>query len=263
MRYIEKRLAHSGFLKLLQKENNKPKTTNGKQAGTRWEKFKGRKEVLQLLVYEQYGLCCYSELRCDIKHDIFDEPLFYHIEHVKNKSFCPEATFDYHNLLASAFKHRDVKKFPEHQIFGGHANGKIQLEPTNFGKFISPLVQDCHKFFMFRSDGEMVPCKCLCPEDIDKAQYTIDILKLNSPILKVLREKEWKRLERKFEMLNSEFGNKEGLLKAVIIWAKDELLPKKHRLGNFFSLKRQFFHQCLGFEIMENILQGYKNGILK
>lgn len=51
---------------------------------------------MTLLLNEQYHLCCYSEVRADLRG------LGYHIEHVENKSQHPERTFDYLNLAASA-----------------------------------------------------------------------------------------------------------------------------------------------------------------
>ncbi|EJT4385593.1 TIGR02646 family protein, partial [Salmonella enterica] len=51
---------------------------------------------MTLLLNEQYHLCCYSEIRADLRG------LGYHIEHVENKSQQPGRTFDYQNLAASA-----------------------------------------------------------------------------------------------------------------------------------------------------------------
>lgn len=50
-------------------------------ATTRWKGFRRYKaDLLEHLLDEQYGLCCYSEIR----PDLYD--LKCHIEHVENKS---------------------------------------------------------------------------------------------------------------------------------------------------------------------------------
>ncbi len=67
-------------------------------ARERWRSFSSRnkRRLLSTLLNEQYQLCCYAEVRADLRG------LGYHIEHVENKSQHPERTFDYQNLAASA-----------------------------------------------------------------------------------------------------------------------------------------------------------------
>ena len=72
-----------------------PPTTSD-AATTRWSSFGYKSQVLDHLLEEQYGLCCYSEIRPD------RAGLGFHIEHVENKSQHPQRTFAYDNLAASA-----------------------------------------------------------------------------------------------------------------------------------------------------------------
>ncbi|ELI0860547.1 TIGR02646 family protein, partial [Salmonella enterica] len=73
---------------------------------------------MTLLLNEQYHLCCYSEIRADLRG------LGYHIEHVENKSQQPGRTFDYQNLAASALDSENGLHLFGINAFGGHARGK-------------------------------------------------------------------------------------------------------------------------------------------
>lgn len=251
MRYIAKKLSHSPCLNTLHsKQRQKP--TNKAEAERLWESDKLDKEkILSLLLWEQYYLCGYSEIRAD------EYELDYHIEHVENKSQNPPRTFDYENLLASAIHSKNLDKIPLKDRFGGHAIGKMgRKEPIDMVKFISPFQKNCYKFFIYLSNGKILPHKDLDEDEQKKAEYTIDILNLNSPFLQIERKNEYEKLKKLLDEYDSSF---EVLKNCIEI----ELVPRKHKLESFFSLKRQFFNQFLGCEVVENILQGYKNGILK
>jgi uncharacterized protein (TIGR02646 family) len=123
----------SGGYHLNQAHGNPPLTDT--QATSRWRSFGHKITVQQLLLAEQYQLCCYSELRAD------QESLGYHIEHVENKSQNPPRTFDYSNLAASALDStNDLSVFAAqgYEVFGGHAPGKQQA--CDMTRFVS-----CHQ----------------------------------------------------------------------------------------------------------------------
>ena len=93
MRHVIK--TQLGTVALLTAHENPPQDAD--QSTRRWRNFRRDKAAVMVqLINEQYHLCCYSEIRSDLRG------LGYHIEHVENKSQHPERTFDYQNLAASA-----------------------------------------------------------------------------------------------------------------------------------------------------------------
>lgn len=247
MRYITKKLNSdtSNCLKNLQRKA----PTTVENATKSWKQLKNKQSILNALLDEQYWLCCYSEIRSD-EHD-----WGYHIEHVENKSQNPAKTFDYFNLLASAISSDDLREIKD--VFGGHAKGKKGIpNPVDMNKFISPLQSDCQKFFVYLSDGQVTPNPNLTVDEQEKAQYTIDILNLNSGELVTLREQLWKDLDEFLEKNIKDMSD-------INLWLEDELLPaidindKKRKLKSFFSLKCQFFD-----DLVEPILANYNNGEL-
>lgn len=213
----------------LAKANNPP--TTSAEAETAWGKRSFRKKkakVLNSLLYEQYHLCCYSELRAD------EEDLGYHIEHVENKSQNPQRTFDYSNLAASALHSNGLQKhkLAGKDCFGGHALGK-QGE-VDMTRFISCHQTDGSRFFAYLSDGRVEPALKLNEQEKDRAQYTIDLLNLNSNYLIMLRKRWWDELDSTYQ----EHEQKNWSLPDL---ACIDLTPCNQKLSRFFSLTRQFF----------------------
>lgn len=217
----------------LSKSNELPPITS-ESARTRWSTFGHKDTVLEFLLSEQYHLCCYSEVRPDQQG--FD----YHIEHIENKSQSPHRTFDYKNLAASAFSSANLSSFissqqPSQQarsVFGGHAPGK--QNSVDMQRFIAPHDIDCSRFFSYLSDGRVVPSNKLNVFDTDRAQYTLDLLNLNSPYLLMLRRNWWDELdELYFKHLEDEMD--------VYCLAGIDLIPVNQHLSPFFSLTRQFY----------------------
>ena len=196
------------------------------QATSRWRNF-GHKATLQsALLYEQYQLCCYSELRAD------QEGLGYHIEHVENKSQAPARTFDYSNLAASALSSDDLGHLNSAEAFGGHAAGKQAA--CDMVLFVSCHQPDCRRFFSYLSDGRVVPSNTLEANEPARAQYTIDLLNLNSPFLVNRRRRWWDELDELYQEHHAKGWSLEDL-------ASVDLLPVNGALSRFFSLTRQFF----------------------
>ncbi|MCX8519670.1 MAG: TIGR02646 family protein, partial [Methylophilaceae bacterium] len=177
----------------LNKAHTKPPATPA-EASSRWGHFRDKKQVQQCLLKEQYQLCCYSELRAD------EQDLGYHIEHLENKSQNPSRTFDYSNLAASALAQPDDlprRGYQKHETFGGHATDKQQS--VDLARFVSCHQADCQRYFAYLCDGRVIPAGTLNVADTDRAQYTIDLLNLNSPYLITLRQKWYGELEEVFE----------------------------------------------------------------
>ncbi len=198
----------------------------GAQATSRWSSFGHKDYVMANLLEEQFQLCCYSELRAD------QEGLGFHIEHVENKSQNPSRTFDYTNLAASALRHDDLPALNRGEAFGGHAVGKQQA--CDMARLVSCHQPDCARYFAYLSDGRVVPSLALGAAEVDRAQYTIDLLNLNSPFLITRRRQWWAELDLLFQ----EHVNKGW---SVSDLAAVDLAPTHGALSRFFSMTRQFF----------------------
>ena len=216
----------SGGYQLTRANANPP--TTAETARGRWGSFSPHKAtVMNSLLSEQFKLCCYSELRAD------RDGIGYHIEHVEPKSANPKRTFDYSNLTASALdSETDLAAFAAsgHEVFGGHAK-KSKYDKK---RFISPLQADCARFFFYLSDGRVVPREGLRASEKDRAEYTIDLLNLNSPYLVERRKQWWDELDELFE----EHVQKNWELSHL---AATDLVPVRNELSPFFSMTRQFF----------------------
>lgn len=226
MRHIRK--VGNGGYHLNQSHTNPPQTDIA--ATSRWKSFGYKQDVIACLLFEQFNLCCYSELRAD------QHGLDYHIEHVENKGQHPQRTFDYTNLAASAFSSEEISPFlaaqPAATLFGGHALGKQRA--IDMQRFVSPYLAECAKLFAYISDGRVVPVDGLGDIDIDRVQYTIDILNLNSPYLLTQRRRWWLELEKFFD---EHIAGGMDLHCLVCV----DLLPRNQLLNSFFSLTRQFY----------------------
>lgn len=222
MRVISK-LGAGGYQ--LNRANANPPLT-GAQATSRWSSFGHKADVMSALLNEQYQLCCYSEMRAD------QEGLGFHIEHVENKSQNPPRTFDYVNLAASALRSDDLPRLNRGEAFGGHAAGKQQA--CDITRLVSCHQPDCARYFAYLSDGRVVPSLGLGAAEIDRAQYTIDLLNLNSPFLVTHRRQWW----AEHDLLFQEHLNKGW---SVSDLAAIDLAPIHGALSRFFSLTRQFF----------------------
>jgi len=235
MRVIRKRVEIPPLL--IQAHANPPTTPD--TASSRWKSFRrNKKPVLDALLIEQYGLCCYSEIRPDRLG------LGFHIEHVENKSQHPQRTFDYSNLAASALDSESDLQILTTQgteAFGGHALGKSK--GVNLTLFVSCHQADCSRFFAYLSDGRVVPADGLSPQDEDRARYTINLLNLNSPYLHDLRQRWWEELETLIdEHLEDDMD--------LHCLAGVDLIPIGHGLSPFFSITRNLFGR-IAEEVLE------------
>jgi uncharacterized protein (TIGR02646 family) len=229
MRHVTK--APCTHPRLLAAHANPP--SDAESASRRWRNLGEKDRLLNgSLKPEQHHLCCYSEADAEALQ------LGFHIEHVANKSQHPERTFDYNNLLASAFNDAEGLATAASRgvaVFGGHASGKQgKPHPVNMALFVSPLQRDCARFFAYLSSGEVEPHVDLDPADKARARYTIDLLNLNSPYLIGLRQQWWDELDAAYQDNLSRQWDLDHL-------AAVDLTPRGDRLSPFFSLTRQFY----------------------
>lgn len=220
MRYIVKQ-GTGGYQ--LEKANEKP-PANAEQATIRWDNFKGKKAVTKFLLSAQYYLCAYSEVRPDLLN------LGTHIEHIEPKSTNPARTFDYANLVLNALSSDNLRKLNRADVFGGHA----KLNTYDATLFVSCLQPDCAKYFVYLSNGIIEPSQKLEQTDQVRAQYTIDLLNLNSPYLVNLRQK-W--IDELDELIDQHIQDDWSLEHLAAI----DLVPWAGKLSRFFTATRQRF----------------------
>jgi uncharacterized protein (TIGR02646 family) len=220
MRYITKQ--GTGGYQLENANANPPVTAE--QATTRWKSFNGKDAVTGYLLSAQYHLCAYSEVRPDLLN------LGTHIEHVEPKSANPARTFDCSNLVLSALTSESLSKLNRADVFGGHA----KLSVYDATLFISCLQPDCSKYFVYLSNGTVEPSKKLEQIDQVRAQYTIDLLNLNSPYLVNLRLNWLDELDKFIDQHIQDDWSLEHL-------AAIDLVPWAGKLSRFFTATRQRF----------------------
>ncbi len=218
MRHITKQ--GTGGYQLENAHANPPATAE--QATTRWKSFNGKEAVTGYLLSAQYHLCAYSEVRADLLN------LGTHIEHVEPKSANPARTFDYSNLVLNALSSENLSQLSRDDVFGGHA----KQSEYDAALFISCLQPGSAKYFAYLSNGIVEPSKKLEQIDQVRAQYTIDLLNLNSPYLMNLRQKWIDELEKLIEQHIQDDWSLEHL-------AALDLVPSAGKLSPFFTATRQ------------------------
>jgi uncharacterized protein (TIGR02646 family) len=224
MRHIKK-TAHN--LRHLDNAHTNPPRTS-QEATSRWKSFrKHKQEVLDALTREQHHLCAYPEVRPD------QFGIGAYIEHIEPKSQTPARTFDYYNLIISALHSDDLEhSSPTTQgdVFAGHAKQE-NYDPV---LFISPLDPRCEESFLYLKTGEVVPNPQLPPDQIARAQYTIEVLNLNCGYLQALR-RSW---ADEIDQMIDEHFDKRWSVEAL---AQIHLIPIRHKLYPFFSMTRHIF----------------------
>lgn len=219
MRYIKKRKAVPDCLF---NENESPPLSS-ESAARRWGNYNSSL-LSELLIGEQFYLCAYSEISLESR------ALGFHIEHVKPKSKFPELIFSHKNLVLSALSSSDLESF-EDDLFGGHR------KQNHFDRrlFLSPLRSRGRRdYFLYLSDGRVVPSPDKSRRYRCKAEHTIRTLNLNASCL-VNWRKRW------IEELDSEIDQHLDADMSLFHLACIDLLPKSGRLSEFFTATRQRF----------------------
>ena len=205
-----------------------------KDAERAWSNFRHKNKTRDVCYTEQFGLCAYSE-------NVLDPVDFgMHLDHVEPKSFNPARTFDHNNLLLSAIDDVESRGLVRHEVFGGHYR---QNKYSNTD-FIHPSKPDSRRFFHYASTGEVEPAWNLTTNEINQAQYTIDILNLNAPIL-VNRRKHW------LAELEQEINTLLTVPTALKIFAELELCSTNRHLRPFHSAVRERF-AALGEQVLQS-----------
>ena len=195
---------------------------DSKSATSAWRSFPHKDKVSNSCLYEQIGLCAYSEVRLD------DNDLGMHLDHVEPKSKNPGRTFDHRNLLLSAISSDRLQVMAKDDVFGGH----YRLNRFSASGFINPLWPDSRRYFHYASNGRIEPALGLSIQDARKARYTIAVMNLNAPLLVNRRRRVIEELEDAIDAMLA--GGVE-----LDAFAEAELCDTNGRLQPFHSAARE------------------------
>lgn len=118
-----------------------------------------RREIRQSLLDDQHGICCYCCKQIELEKSS--------VEHIVPRDLRSDLSMDYRNLLVSCRSQDTCSSSKKNRY--------------DASRFISPLDERCEDAFAYASNGEIVGTT-------DSAEYTIELLNLNSAALKRRRE---------------------------------------------------------------------------
>lgn len=113
-----------------------------------------------ILIEEQNLLCAYCEKEID------DDPKNANIDHFKTRNLFPQLTLDYSNLLVSCNSRDRCSDYKD----------KYVQNQGEYQNIINPVEENPNEYFDYLTTGEIVA-------NNDKAEFTIDIFKLNHKTL--------------------------------------------------------------------------------
>lgn len=132
-----------------------------------------RQQIWASLGQMQGWRCAYCE--ADITRDV-NGKIPGHIEHFRQRSRYPQGTFDWHNLFGSCNRS------------GTCGNHKDKCGDYLHQMLIKPDVEDPEYFLLFLPDGTVRPRHGLTAGELNRAEETIRILKLDGALNKIRRE---------------------------------------------------------------------------
>jgi uncharacterized protein (TIGR02646 family) len=224
MRLITKNLNQQGYQPLI----TETPPTSSPEATARWNDFKEKTLLQSALLEDQHHLCCYSEINAN------EFGWGYHIEHIENKSQNHSLTFELSNLAASALSDQDLKNLKpiKKNAFGGHAIKKTK--GVDMSLFIHCHQPNCLNFFAYLSNGYVVPANGLNEQEQSRAQYTIEHLNLNSPVLQLRRQQWHEELEVAYNAAKTDQTTIQDLINFYV-------KPLNNKLQQFVTMSEQFF----------------------
>lgn len=191
MKYVQKQAAPAFF-------------TEHTQGLTQWQQYgsQGEKRELKtfILAHEQFDLCVYCECRVRLNDS--------HLEHIKPKAqqMYPELTFVYDNLVVSC---NGVQYNPQETAQNRHCGHK-KLNQYDETLFLDPtVIIDISDYFQFDQDEYTIEPSAKQPA---QANYTINILRLNSAGLILARQNALNTLQSKLRGIKNVKQRKQKLL---------------------------------------------------
>lgn len=194
-----------------------------------WNRFPRRvkRRTRDALWHDQYYLCAYCE--CSV------EKSGAHIEHLKPKHSFPLLTYDYANLVASCQGDIEKNLAQGQDRSCGHEKG-MSYSPA---EFVSPLDPLSGSLYSYTLDGKIYPKHHLSAADHAKAEYMINLLKLDCLRLQNRRRGVMEAVVRAIAKLKHDRAK-------LLLFMNHQLKPKRggdgrERLNSFYSARRQRF----------------------
>lgn len=230
--------------------------------GATWDEFRdasrdppggGRgcaREVLEVLIEAQYGLCAFCEIQ-------LDPPLWAQVEHwhPKDPRIDPDHNWglDFANFMAGCEggerdkpdRKRSLPPISETRHCGPAKDNRVLvdvlLDPRRDVPRERPL-------WRFDATGEMAVIPGAGEPELElRAEQTIRLLNLNSRVLKRLRETVWQELSADILSAWEAFGaTEEAYPRAYEYVAGERLAIKAGRLDAFWSVSRGFLNEANG-----------------
>jgi uncharacterized protein (TIGR02646 family) len=149
-----------------------------KQRPTNWNDLHQKgKEVyeetrLHILLEEQGQQCGYTEIFLD---NLYDS----HIDHFKKRSLFPQLTFDWNNLIVAA---KDAS-------FGANYKDNVAgIQISDYQNILNPITDKAEDYFYYNEFGQIEPKKTLNPQELKKAERTIEVFNLKDESLRRRRQ---------------------------------------------------------------------------
>ncbi len=152
-----------------------------------------------ILLEEQSLLCAYCEKEID------DLPENSNIDHFKTRDRFPEETLNYNNLLVSC----------NSKFHCSHTKDNFGLKREDYVKIVNPVLENPENFFEYSWAGDILIREDLNLQDFEKAEFTIQIFKLDSKSLTEERKKIANALS--FSM-KYEFPDFQSMTKYLLNW---------------------------------------------
>ncbi len=189
-----------------------------------WDGFGGKAAVSDSLKILQKGLCAYCQ--------IYIDPIIgSHVEHICPQSKYQEKTLQWDNLVLSC---THSEKIRETSSAGGLSCGHSKESDYDY-RFISPTEADCERYFKYRvSDGTVQPADGLSDPDLERADFTIELLNLNCRRLCRLRKD---MLEEGYRIIAKLKDDSVALGHFLDL----ELAETRGKLPSFFTARQQHF----------------------
>ncbi|AUW02643.1 retron system putative HNH endonuclease [Vibrio campbellii] len=222
----------------LDRQNNKiGRPTTSAEADERWGSLK-KTPIRNRLLGQQYFLCAMTEFNINDFKSKADSKHGCHLEHIKPRSKFPELTFEYENIVISVLDDLDQRKFKQDFFIGEEAEedlshqlwfgAKAKDDELDEALFISPVEQDCQRYFAYiEHSGEIMPANGLEEDEVKRAEYTIKLLNLNHPYLKNQRYKRMQEVLEDIEELDD--------LDEQIDIVRDEISERNGQIASFPS----------------------------
>lgn len=202
-----------------------------------WGNFHGqaKRDTRDSLKREQYYICGYCEISLDSMRA--------HIEHVEPKSGIdgnPARTYDYSNMLSSCQGDIQTPVASGRDQSCGHQKD-LEIQATGafvLADLVTPAIPNSADFFTYTLEGHIEPAHGLSANDRRKAEYTIQLLRLDCPRLRGARRHRIQRLVRVIDKVGADPTRLQQLVDHQLGAHKDRT-DGKLKLREFYSARQQ------------------------